>query len=222
MKRRMKTTKILIAEDQAIMRDGLKTIFELEPDFEVIGAVTDGREAYERTLVQQPDVVLMDIQMPVMNGIESTRLIKNDAPHVKVLILTTFEDDEYVIDALRYGAAGYLLKDMDSEELVQLVRQKLEGHTVLPASVRNMLTVQQVSSTSEWQKVKQTLTQRELEVLSRIAKGLNNKEISTELGISLGTVSNYVSLIYDKIEIYDRSKLIVYLNSIHDFNSTEI
>lgn len=222
MKRRMKTTKILIAEDQAIMRDGLKTIFELEPDFEVIGAVTNGREAYERTLVQQPDVVLMDIQMPVMNGIESTRLIKNDAPHVKVLILTTFEDDEYVIDALRYGAAGYLLKDMDSEELVQLVRQKLEGHTVLPASVRNMLTVQQVSSTSEWQKVKQTLTQRELEVLSRIAKGLNNKEISTELGISLGTVSNYVSLIYDKIEIYDRSKLIVYLNSIHDFNSTEI
>lgn len=216
--------KILIADDQRLMREGLKTILELEQDFWVTGLAENGQSALAKIEEEKPDVVLMDIRMPVMNGVECTAEVKKRYPDVKVLILTTFDDDEYIIDALKNGAEGYLLKDLPSEKLVGAIRDVYQGNSIMQPEIAAKL-ISHITgnkpvhdsaaelknrSVDSRHGIADDLTEREVEVLKLVAKGFSNKEISKTLYISEGTVKNYISSLYDKLGIGERSKLILF------------
>jgi DNA-binding NarL/FixJ family response regulator len=210
----MKQIRILIADDQTLMRDGLKTILDLEDDIEVVGLAENGLQAYETAGVLQPDVVLMDIRMPVMDGVESTRLIKRDYPGIAVIILTTFNDDDYIIQALSNGASGYILKDIPGDRLIDAVRDGVKGNLIMPAQVAAKIAAR-LSLFSDSKRdaniSRQAFSDREREIISLLVKGFNNKQIATSLYITEGTVKNYISTIYSKIGISDRAKAVVYL-----------
>ena len=190
----MNKIKILIADDQTLMRDGLKTILDLEDDMEVIDTAVNGRQAYEMTSLYKPDVVLMDIRMPEMDGVESTRLIKRDFPKTKVIMLTTFNDEEYIIPALSYGASGYLLKDIQGDKLIEVVRNGALGNMVMPAEVAEKLSQGLSNLSMESKKQNEMLidsfSEREKEISLMIAEGLSNRQIATKLSITEGTVKN--------------------------------
>jgi DNA-binding NarL/FixJ family response regulator len=196
------------------MRDGLKTILDLEDDIEVVGLAENGLQAYETAGVLQPDVVLMDIRMPVMDGVESTRLIKRDYPGIAVIILTTFNDDDYIIQALSNGASGYILKDIPGDRLIDAVRDGVKGNLIMPAQVAAKIAAR-LSLFSDSKRdaniSRQAFSDREREIISLLVKGFNNKQIATSLYITEGTVKNYISTIYSKIGISDRAKAVVYL-----------
>lgn len=210
--------RVLIADDQTLMRDGLRTILELEENIEVVGTVRDGAEALELCLRLQPDIVLMDIRMPNMDGVECTRLIKEKYPSIVVLILTTFDDDEYIVEALSHGASGYLLKDIEGDDLIKAVIDSSRGSFLLPSNVAMKL-AQRINSKNEIKpalkstktETKLDLSQREIEVAKMLAQGFTNKQISSALYISGGTVKNYVSNIYSKIGITDRTAAALFL-----------
>jgi DNA-binding NarL/FixJ family response regulator len=207
--------KILIADDQTLMRDGLKTILDLEEDMEVIALCENGKSAYEMCKTAKPDVVLMDIRMPVMNGVESVKLIKKEMPHIVVIMLTTFDDEEYIIDALTYGANGYLLKEIKADKLLEAIRDSLNGGLMIPSVIAAKLAAR-LSRSMEPQvqdiiPTKLPLSDREMEIALLMAKGLTNKQISAQLYITEGTVKNYISSIYDKIEISDRTQAVLFL-----------
>lgn len=210
---------VIIADDQTILRDGLKTILETDMEIEVVGMASNGQEAFELCEKVQPDIVLMDVRMPVMNGVEATKAIKEKYPKVHILILTTFDDEEYILEAMANGAAGYLLKDIDGEKLIQAVKDTVNGNLMLPAKVAAKLAAY-VSKTMK--KSKETLstvkgnktddfTEREKEIIRLILEGKTNKEISNELFLSEGTVKNYISNIYSKIGAEDRVHAIMLL-----------
>jgi DNA-binding NarL/FixJ family response regulator len=205
----------MIVDDQRLMREGLHTILDMESDLDVVGLAENGQVALDLAASLQPDVILMDIRMPVMDGVECTRLITQMLPNTKVLILTTFDDDEYIIDALHHGAVGYLLKDMPSDRLVTAIRDVHLGHGIMMPSEIASRIISRISSGLRTGKGDQQiaideLTDREIEVLRLIAEGKNNREIAAELFLSEGTVKNHVSAIYDKTGISERSKLVVY------------
>ena len=212
--------KVLIVDDQRLMREGLKTILDLEKDLTVIDIAENGRDALDKISKSAPDVVLMDIRMPVMNGVECTGLIKQQYPEIKVLILTTFDDDEYIIDGLKNGAVGYLLKDLPSEKLIGAIRDIYNGSSIMQPEIAAKLISHITSPNGTFHASPQQsaiskkdideLTEREKDILNLIAKGLNNKEIARTLYISEGTVKNYISSIYDKTGINDRSKIMLY------------
>ncbi len=211
----MAPIKILVVDDQTLMRDGLKTILEIEEDFEVVGVADDGRQAYEMTAALRPDVVLMDIRMPGMDGVESTRLIKSRFPDTAVIILTTFNEDEYIIQALSFGANGYLLKDIQADRLIEAIRDGARGTLLMPAPVAAKL-ASRLSDLNRngWERGVETmpvLSDREKEIARCLADGHNNRQISALLCITEGTVKNYISDIYSKIGINDRNKAIEYL-----------
>lgn len=214
----MNKIKILIADDQTLMRDGLKTILDLEDDMEVIDTAVNGRQAYEMTSLYKPDVVLMDIRMPEMDGVESTRLIKRDFPKTKVIMLTTFNDEEYIIPALSYGASGYLLKDIQGDKLIEVVRNGALGNMVMPAEVAEKLSQGLSNLSMESKKQNEMLidsfSEREKEISLMIAEGLSNRQIATKLSITEGTVKNYISTIYSKINISERTKAAIFLNEL--------
>lgn len=183
-------------------------------DIKVVGVACNGEEALQLVAKLEPDVVLMDVRMPKMNGVEATKLIKEKYPETRILMLTTFDDDEYVIEALQFGAVGYLLKDMPPMELITAVRAVYEGGVLISPQVAEKLveklfqntelsTSQPVEKKQEPEWVKD-LTSREKEILSMIAKGYNNEEIATRLYIAKQTVKNYVSMIYCKLGVRDR------------------
>ncbi len=207
--------KVLIADDQTLMRDGLKTILDLEDDIEVIATAENGEIAFEKSITLNPDVILMDIRMPIMNGVESVKKIKSMLPKVAVIMLTTFDDDEYIIEALSNGASGYLLKDMPAEKLIEAIRDSLKGQLFIPTNIAAKL----ISRLYEKEISKKTLkkdlelSDRELEVSSLLIEGYNNKQISSKLFISEGTVKNYISNIYSKIGISDRTKAALFLKA---------
>ena len=210
--------RVLIVDDQRLMREGLKTILELEEDIEITGLAENGRDALDRLGSAKPDVVLMDIRMPVMDGVECTGIIRQSYPDVRVLILTTFDDDEYIIDGLKNGAAGYLLKDMPSEKLVNAIRDVYSGVSIMQPEiavklVSHIIGIRQPTAkdtiSSKGNEIDE-LTDREKEILGLVAKGLNNREIAKTLFISEGTVKNYISSIYDKTGINERSRLVIY------------
>lgn len=207
--------KVLIADDQTLMRDGLKTILDLEDDIEVIATAENGEIAFEKSITLNPDVILMDIRMPIMNGVESVKKIKSMLPKVAVIMLTTFDDDEYIIEALSNGASGYLLKDMPAEKLIEAIRDSLKGQLFIPTNIAAKL----ISRLYEKETSKKTLkkdlelSERELEVSSLLIEGYNNKQISSKLFISEGTVKNYISNIYSKIGISDRTKAALFLKA---------
>lgn len=202
--------KIIICDDQAVVRDGLEMLLTLEKDFEVIGTAQDGAEAVELVTKNQPDLVLMDLKMPGMNGIEATRQIRAKFPKVKVLVLTTYDDDEWVFDAIRAGASGYLLKDTPREKVIEAIRGTLEDKSFVDPAVAGKLMGQVASSQNQPSSLlTDKLTERETDVLRLLAKGLNNVEIAGQLHLSEGTVRNHVSAILDKLGVSDRTQAAV-------------
>lgn len=202
--------KVIICDDQAIVRDGLEMLLKLEPDIDVVGTAEDGATAVEMVAKEKPDLILMDLKMPVMNGVEATRQIRAKYPEVKVLVLTTYDDDEWVFDAIQAGAAGYLLKDTPRDEVVKVIRGTVSGKVYLDPSVAGKV-LKQVSGhqTQPATLITSKLTEREIEILHLLAKGLNNKDISERLFLSEGTVRNHVSTILSKLGVSDRTQAAV-------------
>ncbi|NEQ97748.1 MAG: response regulator transcription factor [Cyanothece sp. SIO2G6] len=208
--------KVLLADDQAIIRQGLATLLELEPDLEIVGGASNGQEAIALVPSLMPDVVLMDIQMPVMDGVMATRLIHQDYPAVKVLVLTTFDNDEYVFEALRVGAIGYLLKDTPSEELACAIRSVHKGYAQFGPGIfqKMMSNVPTPIPTSPLPPGVNQLTKREREVLTLIAQGRSNREIAQSLYLSEGTVKNHVTSILTRLDVRDRTQAAILAPSI--------
>ncbi|MEH7344717.1 response regulator transcription factor [Bacillus sp. JJ1532] len=210
--------KVLIVDDQPLIREGLGSLLNLRNEIEVIGTAGDGAEALEKALSLTPDIVLMDIRMPNVNGVEGTRLLRENIPQVKVLMLTTFSDSEYIFDALEEGASGYLLKDMSTDTIVQAILTVFHGGVVLPKDfTSNVLTEirlkkskEEINSEAPIPFSLNELTSRELEVLSHLGQGFNNKEIADALFITEGTVKNHVSNIIQKLELRDRTQAAIF------------
>jgi two-component system, NarL family, response regulator LiaR len=202
--------RVIICDDQSIVRDGLKMLLKLEPDIQVIGTVEDGEVAVEAVKREKPDLVLMDLKMPGLNGVEATRQIRAKYPEVKVLVLTTYDDDEWVFDAIQAGASGYLLKDTPREELIKAIRGTIAGKTYIDPLIAGKV-LEQVSSrqTQPASMITGKLTDREIEILSLIAKGLSNTDIADRLFLSEGTVRNHVSSILSKLNVSDRTQAAV-------------
>lgn len=206
----LRTMKILLCDDQAVIRDGLEMLLNLEKDIQVVATAQDGAEALELAAQQAPDLVLMDLKMPGVNGIEATRQIRARFPSIKVLVLTTYDDDEWVFDAIRAGASGYLLKDTPREKIIEAVRGTVAGRSFVDPSVAGKL-LNQVSSnqTQPASLLSEKLTEREVGVLRLIAKGMNNRDIASQLHLSEGTVRNHVSAILEKLGVSDRTQAAV-------------
>jgi DNA-binding NarL/FixJ family response regulator len=202
--------KVIICDDQAIVRDGLEMLLKLEPDIQVVGLADDGAAAVEMVAKKTPDLVLMDLKMPIMNGVEATRQIRREFPQVKVLVLTTYDDDEWVFDAIQAGASGYLLKDTPRDEVIKAIRGTVTGKTYVDPSVAGKV-LRQASShqTQPATLITSKLTDREIEVLRLIAKGLSNTDIADRLFLSEGTVRNYVSATMAKLGVTDRTQAAV-------------
>jgi DNA-binding NarL/FixJ family response regulator len=203
--------RVLVCDDQRIVCEGLEAILNSDPDIEVVGIAYDGTEALEKMAEIAPDVVLMDLKMPGMNGIQATRRINEAYPEAKVLVLTTYGADEWVFDAIRSGAAGYLLKGTPRATLISAVKGTAEGDTYVDPAVAGKLFSQiaQQSTPLPDTTIADSLSQRELEVLRLLARGLGNAEIAQRLFLSEGTVRNYVSAILAKLEVSDRTQAAV-------------
>ncbi len=206
----METIRVLIADDQRLMREGLATLLALADDIDVVGQARDGAEAIESARRLKPDVVLMDIQMPNLGGVEATRLIRSILPQTQVIILTTFDDDEYLLSSLRAGACGYLLKDMPSEQLAEAIRAAAQGQSPIGPKMAHKLVdlVAHSPLVSPHPAAAGELSEREIEVLRLIADGLSNKEIAEKLVIAEGTAKNHVSSILGKLEARDRAQAV--------------
>lgn len=208
--------KVLLVDDQSLIRQGLTVLLELEPDLQIVGEAENGEEAINLSEKLQPDVILMDIRMPIMDGVAATREIKKRYRGMKILVLTTFDDDEYVKTALQNGAMGYLLKDTPSEELAVAIRAVNKGYTQLgPGIVKKLVTQFSAMTPSQLPPVPaswEQLTPREKEVLRLIAMGANNREISHQLYISEGTVKNHVTNILHRLNLRDRTQAAIVAN----------
>lgn len=202
--------KILLCDDQAVIRDGLEMLLTLEKDMQVVGSASDGAEAIELAAQKQPDLILMDLKMPGVNGIEATRDIRARFPHIKILVLTTYDDDEWVFDAIRAGASGYLLKDTPRQKIIEAIRGTMDGKSFLDPAVAGKL-MNQISSNQKQPAsiLAEKLTDRELDVLRLLAKGFNNSDIARQLHLSEGTVRNHVSAILEKLGVSDRTQAAV-------------
>lgn len=204
-----RTVRVLLVDDQALFREGLATLLAVHDDLEVVGEAADGEEALARIPSLAPDVVLMDLRMPRLGGVEATRRIAAGHPGVRVLVLTTFDDDENVFEALRAGAAGYLLKDCPSAQLAEAVRAAARGEAFLQPVVASKV-VAELNRLSPYQSranrsLPEPLSERELEVLGELARGYANREIGERLHLAEGTVKNYVSAILAKLGARDRT-----------------
>jgi DNA-binding NarL/FixJ family response regulator len=205
----MEPVKVLIADDQRLMREGLATLLALADDIDIVAQAGDGAEAIDLARVHQPDVILMDIQMPHVNGVEATKTIRSILPATQIIILTTFNDDEYLLAGLRAGACGYLLKDMPSEQLVDAIRSAAKGQSPIgPEMTRKLVNLVTHSPIAATPPAASELSEREIEVLRRIADGLSNKEIAEKLFIAEGTAKNHVSNILSKLESRDRAQAV--------------
>lgn len=202
--------RLLIVDDQRLMREGLRTLLELEHGFEIVGEATDGQTALDAYAELNPDVVLMDIRMPGMDGVEATRRLCVSWPETRVIILTTFDDDANVFEGLRAGAAGYLLKDLSGEELANAIRTVYSGGGLIEPTVakRVMAEFARLHPPARLidEGLPEPLSKRELAVLKLVSDGLSNREIGNKLGLSEGTVKNYVTSILQKIGVRDRTQ----------------
>jgi DNA-binding NarL/FixJ family response regulator len=202
--------RVLICDDQEVVREGLRVILNSALGLEVVGIAHDGAEALELIPQTTPDLVLMDLKMPGMNGIQATRQIRNQYPQVRVLVLTTYDADEWVFDAIRSGAAGYLLKDTPGEELIAAVKGTVEGKTHVDPTVAGKLFTQVAQSPAlSNTTIAAELSDRERDVLCLLARGLTNTDIAQQLHLSEGTVRNYVSAVFAKLGVSDRTQAAV-------------
>jgi len=203
--------RVLIADDQALVRTGFRVILDAEPDLEVVGEAGDGRETVELVPQKRPDVVLMDIRMPNLDGIEATRRVTALPRAPRVLMLTTFDLDEYVYEALRAGASGFLLKDAGADELLHAVRVVADGEALLSPSITRRLIADYARRPppSEQPAALAELTPRELEVLRLLARGFSNGEIARELVLGEATVKTHVARVFQKLDLHDRAQAVV-------------
>ncbi len=202
--------RVLLVDDQALFREGLRTLLSLYPELDIVGEASNGHEALALAERLQPDVVLMDLRMPVLDGVTATRRLKELRPSSRVIILTTFDDDEYVFDGLRAGAVGYLLKDVSSEILVEAIRTTARGDSFLQPNIAAKLVAEfarlDETSPPPAQALVDPLSGRELEILALVSGGASNKEIGAELFITEGTVKNHVTNILGKLGVRDRTQ----------------
>jgi DNA-binding NarL/FixJ family response regulator len=203
--------RVLICDDQDVVTEGLRAILGTSPDIDVVGIAHDGAEAVEQVPSARPDVVLMDLKMPGVNGIQATRQIKDHYPGVRVLVLTTYDADEWVFDAIRSGADGYLLKDTPRQDLVAAIKGTFAGGTHVDPAVAGRLFghIAQTSPAAPDTAVVRSLSERELDVLRLLARGLSNADIAKRLYLSEGTVRNYVSAVLAKLDVTDRTQAAV-------------
>ncbi len=209
-----KVIRIVLADDQRLMREGLKTILDLEEDMEVIGTASNGFEALELCRDLKPDIVLMDIRMPRVDGVEATERIAEEELPAKVIVVTTFDDDELIVKALKAGAKTYLLKDLPSEKLLATIRATHRGDIVMQPEIAAKLVnrasgKEELADENHFGHGQEELTLREKEILSLMAEGLSNRDIALKLFLSEGTIKNQVSAIYSKLGTSDRTKAVL-------------
>jgi NarL family two-component system response regulator LiaR len=204
-----RSARVLIADDQTLFRSGLARLLDADERVTVVGQAVDGLEAVKMALALKPDVVLMDIKMPNLDGIEAARRIIGENPKIRVLMLTTFEADNHVIQALKAGASGYVLKDSQAEAIVSSILAVVAGERVMASAVANRV-VEMLTGTTTPKEFYDGLTAREVEILKMLASGMANKQIAFKLKISDKTVRNHVSNMYEKLNIFDRSQAVLY------------
>lgn len=209
--------KIMIADDQQLIRESLKIILDSDPNFEVVKVVGSGQEVLDTLETESIDIILMDVRMPSMSGVECTRLVKKKYPNIKVIILTTFDDDEYIYDALKYGASGYLLKGCSLEELSSAIHNVLSGGACFNPNVAGKVAhffSQMANSNSEvsfnGKEEDYDFSDTECKIIAQIGHGYSNKEIAQKLGFSEGTIRNYLSVILEKLCLRDRTQLAIW------------
>ena len=212
--------KVVLADDQKIVREGIKMILSLYDEIEVIAEAENGKELIDMLQDIQPDVILMDIRMPIIGGVEATKIIKQVNKNIKIIILTTFNEDEYIFKAIRNGADGYLLKDVGSEYIVRAIKSAYNGGMLLDPEVTTKVikAFNSIVDSNEYyiqDNKLELLTTRELDVVKLISQGKNNKEISKALYITEGTVKNYVTRILSKLELKSRTELAIYANNLN-------
>lgn len=206
--------KIAIADDENLIREALKIILSSYKDIEVVGVCEDGEKAYELCKNQKVDVMLMDIRMPNCDGVQGTKLVKSISPETKVLILTTFKDDEYIIGAMRYGASGYMLKDTSHERIFEAIKGVYSGNIIMHPEVANKM-IENRDELSQEDRIKEVksrnkLTSREIDIIGAISSGLSNKEIGEKLFLTEGTVKNNITEILGKLELRDRTQIAIF------------
>jgi DNA-binding NarL/FixJ family response regulator len=204
-----RTARVLIADNQTLFRSGLGRLLDADDRVTVVGEAVDGADAIKKAVATKPDVVLMDIKMPNIDGIEATRRILADNPNVKVLMLTTFEADNHVIQALKAGASGYVLKDSQAGAIVSSILAVVAGERVMASAVANRV-LEMLTGATTPKEFYDGLTVREVEILKMLATGMANKQIAFKLKISEKTVRNHVSNMYEKLDIYDRAQAVLY------------
>jgi DNA-binding NarL/FixJ family response regulator len=207
------TVRILIVDDQSLFREGLRTLLSVQPDFDVVGEAANGEEALRQAVLSKPNIVLMDLRMPGMDGVTATQRLRESMPQCRVIVLTTFDDDEFVFDGLRAGAVGYLLKDVSSEKLFEAIRTANRGEYFLQPSITakvmaefsRLSRIHPAPTTS----LSEPLSQREMEILRLVATGASNREIADSLVIAEGTVKNHLTSILGKLEVKDRMHAVI-------------
>jgi DNA-binding NarL/FixJ family response regulator len=204
------TIRILLVDDQTMFRDGMRVLLSSQPDFQIVGEAADGEQAIQKAVALHPDVILMDLRMPVLDGAAATRRLRVAQPDVRVIVLTTFDEDTAIFDGLRAGATGYLLKDAPTEKLYEAIRAAAKGESFLQPSVASRV-VAEFARLSEkapaWsQELTDPLSTRELEILRLLASGATNREIAAQLVLAEGTVKNHVTNILNKLGVSDRTQ----------------
>ncbi|MCP3028652.1 response regulator transcription factor [Halobacillus sp. A5] len=202
--------RVLLAEDQIMVRQGLKVMIESDPEIKITGEADEGRSAIKLCENQAFDLAILDIRMPGMDGIEAARMMRERWPSIKILMLTTFDDDQYVMDSLKIGVNGYMLKNGDTASLIRSIKSAISGGLSIEDQVAAKVMPTLLNQQSPPSKADESLTPRERAILKCIGEGLNNQEISTRLGLSVGTVKNNTSHIFDKLKLRDRTQLAIY------------
>lgn len=202
--------RILLADDHALFRQGLKSLLEAEPDFKVMGEAKDGREALRHALEAHPDVILMDIQMPGLDGVQATQEILREWPQAKVIMLTMYRQDGYVFEAVKTGAKGYLLKDVDAKDLIEAIRQVATGEVLLDAEMAEQIIQDFKAKQENIPKTHAELSDREVQILKLVAQGYTNLEIAHEMALSEKTIRNRLSDIFQKLHLNNRTQAALY------------